>query len=101
MQLQKILKLAKSACEEFNVMCYNKLSGDELEKVLWFAGTWIESFYYVDPTSCAKDLDCVSRVLEMHGEVFKLALKGEYSIEVDEELFRDTVKKLVQLMRMN
>jgi|UniRef100_A0A7J2U265 hypothetical protein len=97
MQLQKLLNLAKLMCAESKVMCYDGLSGDELEKMLWFAGTWIESFYHVDPASCVKDPECASKVLEMHCEVFALAFKGEYSIEIDEKIFKETVKKLMQI----
>jgi hypothetical protein len=97
MQIQKLLDLSKALCKELKVMCYNNLSRDELEVMLWFTGTWIESFYYIDPKSCVKDQECVKKVLEMHGEVFKLALKNEYNILIDEELFKEAVKKLLQI----
>uniref|UniRef100_A0A7C5YT76 Uncharacterized protein n=1 Tax=Ignisphaera aggregans TaxID=334771 RepID=A0A7C5YT76_9CREN len=100
MQYQKLLNLAKSICEEINVMCYDNLSGDDLEKMLLLIGTWIESFYYIDPSKCLKEFNCVLNVLEMHGEVFRLAIRGEYIIDIDEELFREAVKKLAQVSQI-
>jgi len=57
----------------------------------------IDNFYYIDPVECVKDMDCVSRILNMHREVFSLAIRNLYIINIDEELFRETVEKLLKL----
>jgi CRISPR/Cas system-associated endonuclease Cas3-HD len=59
----------------------------------------IDNFYYIDPVECVKDIDCVSRILNMHREVFSLAIRNLYIINIDEELFRETVEKLLKLSK--
>lgn len=35
----------------------------------------------------------------MHGEVFSLAIRNLYIINIDEDLFRETVEKLLKLSK--
>jgi hypothetical protein len=46
---------------------------------------------------CINDVECVEKIFDMHGEVLNLALKDEYIINLDEQLFRRTVEKLLEL----
>jgi hypothetical protein len=99
-QVKTLEELADKICRELKVLCYNDIEDpDLLEKILLFVGTWIENFYYIDPVECVKDIDCVSKILNMHGEVFSLAIRNLYIINIDEDLFRETVEKLLKLSK--
>jgi hypothetical protein len=45
--LHTLQGLADRICKELGILCFSDLSGEELEKMLMFAFTWIETFYYI------------------------------------------------------
>jgi fructosamine-3-kinase len=97
-QIQILKSIANEICKEFEALCYehfNELS--LLEDYLLFIGTWIESFYYIDPAECVSDENCALKILDMHGEVFPLAIRNQYVINIDENLFRKAVENLLKL----
>jgi len=97
-QIKELKRLVDSICTEYNAMCFTDITDPEdLEKILLFIDTWVESFYYVEPMLCINDVECVEKNFDMHGEVLNLALKDEYIINLDEQLFRRTVEKLLEL----
>jgi hypothetical protein len=97
-QIKELKRLVDSICTEYNAMCFTDITDPEdLEKTLLFIGTWVESFYYVEPMLCINDVECVEKIFDMHGEVLNLALKDEYIVNLDEKLFRKTVEKLLEL----
>ena len=62
-----------------------------------FIGTWIENFYYIDLAECVSDESYALKILDMHGTVFPLAIRNQYIVQVDEELFRKAVENLLKL----
>jgi hypothetical protein len=78
-QAQVLKSIADGICRELGTLCFSDLSGEELEKMLMFAFTWIETFYYIDPVKCAKDVDYASKALKIHGAVVPLALRNQYT----------------------
>jgi hypothetical protein len=76
-QLQVLKSIASSICRDLGALCYDHFSDPNLlEGYLLFTGTWVESFYYVDPLECVSDESCALKVLDMHGEVFPLAIRN-------------------------
>jgi hypothetical protein len=51
----------------------------------------------VDPAECVSDENCALKILDMFGTVFPLAIRDQYIVQVDEELFRRAVEKLLKL----
>ena len=100
-QAQVLKSIADRICRELGTLCFNDLSCEELEKMLIFVFTWIETFYYIDPVECAKDEDCTSKTLEIHGAVVPLALRNQYTVYIDEELIRKTVEELLKIEKLH
>jgi hypothetical protein len=101
-QAQVLKSIADGICRELGTLCFSDLSDDEeLEKMLMFAFTWIETFYYIDPVECAKDDDCSSKALEIHGAVVPLALRNQYTVHINEELIRKTVEELLKIEKLH
>ena len=98
--IKKLRVLADPVCRELNTPCINGIEDPDLyEKIHLFIGTWVESFYYVDPGECIEDVDCISKILNMHGEIFNLAIRREYTVNIDEDLFRKAVEKLIEISK--
>jgi hypothetical protein len=57
-------------------MSFSELS--LLEGYLLFIGTWVESLYHIDLAECISDESCALKILDMHGEVFPLAIRNQY-----------------------
>jgi len=89
-------RVAEGVCREYKVMCFSAYDPDDL---VLFSFTWVEGFYYVDPVECSGDLKCIEEVFRMHGDVFKLARMGLYEIQVDEDLLRRAVERLLALKK--
>ncbi|MCI4435691.1 MAG: hypothetical protein JHC33_02620 [Ignisphaera sp.] len=96
-QTQILKGIADRICRELGTLCFSDLSDEELEKMLMYVFTWVETFYYIDPVECAKDEDCASKALEIHGAVVPLALRNQYTIYINEELIRKTVEGLQKI----
>jgi hypothetical protein len=98
--IEKLEVLADSICRELNTLCISDIEDPDLyEKMLLFIGTWVESFYYIDPGECIEDVDCSSKILSMHGEVFNLAVRREYIVNINEDLFIKAVEKLIEISK--
>jgi hypothetical protein len=97
-QVQVLKELANSICRDLGALCYEN-PGDLnlLESYLLFIGTWVESSYHVGPLECVSDESCALKILNMHGEVFPLAIRNQYVINIDENLFRKAVENLLKL----
>jgi hypothetical protein len=101
-QAQVLKSIADGICRELGTLCFSDLSGgEELEKMLMFAFTWIETFYYTDPVECAKDYDCSSKALEIHGAAAPLALRNQYTVYINEKLIRKTVEELLKIEELH
>ncbi len=100
-QVQILKGIADRICRELGTLCFSDLSGEELEKMLMYVFTWVETFYYIDPVECAKDEDCASKALEIHGAVVPLALRNQYTVDIDEELIRKTVEELLKIEKLH
>ena len=97
-QVQILKELASKICRGLGVLCYENLNDPNLlESYLLFIGTWVESFYYIDPVECVSDENCTLKILNMHREVFSLAIRNRYVINIDENLFRKAVENLLKL----
>jgi len=97
-QLQVLKNIASSICRDLGALCYDHINDlNLLEGYLLFTGTWVESFYYVDPLECVSDESCALKMLDMHGTVFPLAIRNQYVINIDENLFRKAVENLLKL----
>jgi hypothetical protein len=92
--VSELRSVAEGICREYKTMCFSAYDPDDL---VLFSFTWVESFYHVDPAECSEDLKCVEEVFRMHGDVFKLTKMGLYEIQVDEELLRKAVERLLAL----
>jgi len=44
-------------------------------------------------------VDCISKILSIHREIFNLAIRGEYTVNIDEDLFRKAVEKLIEISK--
>jgi len=100
-QSQILKGIADRICRELETLCFSDLSDEELEKMLMYVFTWIETFYYIDPVECAKDDDCASKALEIHGAVVPLALRNQYIVHINEELIRKTVEELLKIEKLH
>jgi hypothetical protein len=97
-QLHVLKNIASRVCRDLGALCYENLNDPSLlESYLLFIGTWVESFYHIDPLECVYDESCALKILNMHGEVFPLAIRNQYVINIDENLFRKAVENLLKL----
>jgi len=97
-RIQFLKDLANRIYRELGALCCEHFSGlGLLKEYLLFIGTWVEGFYYIDPAECVSDESCALRILDMFGTVFPLAIRDQYIVQVDEELFRKAVEKLLKL----
>jgi hypothetical protein len=97
-QIEFLKDLANRICRELGALCYEHFSElGLLKEYLLFIGTWVEGFYHVDPAECVSDENCALKILDMFGTVFPLAIRDQYVVQVDEELFRRAVEKLLKL----
>lgn len=96
-QVQVLKSIADRICRDLGILCFSDLNNEDLEKMLMYVFTWIESFYYIDPVECAKDEDCASKALKIRGAVVPLALRNQYTVYIDEELIRKTVEGLQKI----
>jgi hypothetical protein len=93
--------LANEICFKYNFICVGGLGDEESRAMLIFSVTWIESFYHIDPIDCIEDIECIERVLAMHGEIYSLALENKYVIELDREKLFKAVERLAKLQQIS
>jgi len=86
--------IAAEVCSKYETLCFDEKDPDEL---VLFSFTWIENFYYVDPVDCARDLDCIETIFNMHSIVTRLVLENKYSVNIDKDLIEYAVKSLLAL----
>ncbi len=94
---EKLREVAEKICSEVGTLC---LDGSvDTRKLANFALTYLETFVMLGDSAveCVKHHPCVSQALKMSGEVFQLAVKGEYIYLVEPELFIETARKLKEL----
>jgi fructosamine-3-kinase len=97
-QLQVLKSIASKVCRDLGALCHDHFNDPNLlEGYLLFIGTRVESFYHIDPAECVSDESCALKVLNMHGTAFPLAIRNQYVINIDENLFRKAVENLLKL----
>jgi hypothetical protein len=94
LRVSELRGIAGEICAKYGTMCYGDRDPDEL---VLFGFTWVENFYYVDPVECSRDLECIETVFKMHSTVLKLALEGRYIVNINRELLKEAVKRLLAL----
>jgi hypothetical protein len=100
-KLQALKSIASRVCRDLGAPCYDHFNDPNLlESYLLLIGTWVESFYYIDPVECVSDEGCALKILDMHGEIFPLAIRNQYVINIDENLFRKAVENLLKLKQL-
>jgi hypothetical protein len=52
-----------------------------LRKYFIFIDAQIKNFYYINPRECIEDIDCISKILNIHREVFSLTTRRKYIIK--------------------
>ena len=92
-----IKRVVDSICREVGVSCFR---GDEDNPYMHhFVLSWYETWHFLDGLS-VKDLqfdgDAAEKLLEIHAEAYKLALKGQYIYTIDEKRFIEIAKKLAK-----
>ena len=91
-----LIEIAEEICRDLRTLCIDR-SSREFEKEILFSFAWIESFKYIDPQPCLESYRCLETLLSMVLEVWDLALRGEYVVDIDRETARKTVEKLLKL----
>jgi len=76
-------------------MSFSELS--LLEGYLLFIGTWVKSLYHIDLAECISDESYALKILDMRGEVFPLAIRNQYVINISGDLFRKVIENLLKL----
>lgn len=99
--LKELRLLANEICSKYSLLCFSELDDEEFRTMMLFSITWIETFYHIDPEECVEDIECVKKVLTIHGEVYGLMLKDSYAIELNnkEKIFK-TIEKLSKLQQL-
>jgi len=92
--------LANEICFKYNFICVGELGDEGSRAMLIFSMIWIESFYHIDPIDCIEDIECIERVLAMHGEIYSLALENKYVIELDREKLFKAIERLAKLQQI-
>jgi hypothetical protein len=74
--------LANTVYRELNVVCISYVEDPNLfEKILLFIDAQIKNFFHINPRECIEDIDCVSKILNIHREVFSLTTRRKYIIK--------------------
>lgn len=74
--------MANTIYRELNVACISYVEDPNLfEKILLFIDAQIKNFYYINPRECIEDIDCISKILNIHREVFSLTTRRKYIIK--------------------
>jgi|UniRef100_A0A7J2U3W5 hypothetical protein len=98
--LKELRLLANEICSKYSLLCFSELDDEEFRAMMLFSITWIETFYHIDPEECVEDIECVEKVLTIHGEVYGLMLKDSYAIELNKEKIFKTIEKLSKLQQL-
>jgi len=94
---ESLQKIASKICAEVGTLCLD--GSTDTRKLANFALIYLETFVMLGDKAieCAKHHSCVSQALKIIGEVFQLAVRGEYIYSIEPGLYIEMARKLKEL----